>query len=280
MHKLVAENESFETNEDLSKQRHFICWKSLFAGFLVSLLSYIVLTSLGAGVGGMMASNLISHDESGAGLATGTGVWLGLSAAVSLFIGGFFSLRLARFVTPRVGASHGLILASVFFVLMVWGLGSGLSSVANGLGKTVLAASSGVSNIANNPAVQDVLQRSLGNSQLKSTPKEVVEGLAVRLLQGRPDSAKTYLAFQTNLSESEIELRMAMLQAEFELNAKAAADATANGIAAAGWSLFLTFLVGIAAAIVGSVTAAKLNSQMPIARHAAAPIRTGTFVTA
>lgn len=280
MKNLVEKSDSYELPEDLSSQRHLICWKSLFAGFLVSVLTYVVLTAFGAGVGGMIASNLISHEESGAGLATGTGVWLGLSAAISLFVGGFFSLRLARFVTPKVGASHGLILASVFFVLMVWGLGSGLSSVANGLGKTVLAASNGVSNIANNPAVQDVLQRSLGNTQLKSPPKEVIEGLAIRLLQGKPDSAKSYLAFQTSLTEAEVDARMARLQAEFELNAKAAADATAKGIAAAGWSLFLTFLVGIAASIVGAVTAAKLNSHMPIARPAAAPVRTGSFVTA
>lgn len=273
-------NKSYEIQEDITDHRHFICWKSLFAGFLVSLLTYIVLTSVGAGIGGMMASNLISHEESGAGLATGTGVWLGLSAAISLFVGSFFALRLARFITPKVGASHGLILGSVFFILMVWGLGSGVSSVASGLGKTVLAATNGVSNIANNPSVQDVLQRSLGNAQLKSTPKEVIEGLAVRLLQGNRESAKSYLAFQTSLSDSEVEARMAQLQADFELRAKAAGDTTAKGVSAAGWSLFLTFLVGIAASLVGGVTAAKLNSHKPIARYSSAPIRTGSFVTA
>lgn len=280
MKNLIEKSDSYELHEESRNRRNFICWKSLFAGFLLSVMTYIVLTSIGAGVGGLMAANLISHDEGGVGLATGTGVWLGFSAAISLLVGSFFSLRLAQFVTPKVGASHGLILASVFFILMVWGLGSGLSSVANGLGKTVLAASNGVSNIANNPGVQDVLQRSLGNAQLKSTPKEVIEGLAVRLLQGNPESAKSYLAFQTNLSEAEVEARMASLQAEFETNAKAAGEATANGIAAAGWSLFLTFLVGIAASIVGAIVAAKMNSQMPIARQAAAPVRTGSFVTA
>src|SRR5471030_2032055 len=96
---------------------NLICWKSVISGVLISIMAFMILTALGAGIGGMTASNLISNEEGGSGLATGAGLWLGLSAVVSLFLGSFFSQRVSKYVTHKVGAAHGIVIASIFFIL-------------------------------------------------------------------------------------------------------------------------------------------------------------------
>ncbi len=258
-----------ETTETLhSHHNHLICWKSLFAGLAVTMLCYLILTALGAGIGGMTASNLIMHEDSGSGLATGAGLWLGISAVISLFAGGYFAIRVSQYKTNKVGVSHGAVIAALFFVIAIWGLGKGAGSVAKGLANTAMAATSSAATLANNPAVQDTLQKALGTSNLKSEPSEVAEGLAVRLLQGDTASAKSYLAYQTGQSETEVDQRVTALKADFDQKVKAAGEKTADAVATAGWSLFLTMVLGLVAAAIGGTTAARSNAHKPFAiRH-------------
>jgi hypothetical protein len=251
--------------EPTQHHHHLVCWKSIFGGVLIAVMSYMTLTVLGAGIGGLTASSLISNERGGAGLATGAGLWLGASAIISLFMGSYFSLRISNYLTNKVGAAHGFIVASIFFVLMTWAASSGVGSLTTGIAKMVGAMGSASESLASQPVVQDTFNQAFRNTQLKSDPAEVAQGLAVRLMRGETESAKSYYAYQTGLTQAEVDSRFAQMKSDFDLKMKAAGESAANAIADAGWSLFVTFLVGLIAAVVGGRVGAQANNRRPIA---------------
>ena len=122
--------------EDFHHHSHrLIDWKSSLGGLLVTFMAYLLLTALGAGIGGMTASHLINHDESGNGFGTATGLWLGLTAVASLFLGSYFAVRVSRYQTTRAGAANGFLIASMFFILLIWGAGHSVSILGGEMGR-------------------------------------------------------------------------------------------------------------------------------------------------
>jgi hypothetical protein len=251
---------------------HLLCWKSVIGGLLISIMAYMVLAALGAGVAGLTAENLINHEEGGSALATATGLWLGLSAVIALFCGSYFSLRISRFVTTKVGAAHGFVIASVFFILMVWGAGGMLANVARGMGSIAQQDAHGISALSANPVIQDKIYSTLGTTNLKSPPQEVAQGLAARLLAGETDSAKSYYAYQTGLPQAEADAKVNQLKGDLDNAVKITAERTARVIADTGWSLFVTFLVGLIAAVIGGRVGAHANVERPFAAQSTSPV--------
>ncbi len=244
---------------------HKFCWKSALVGVVVAFMSYLLLSALGAGIVGNIAENMIMREKDGAGvLASGAGVWMGISAVVSLFLGSHFAIRVSRFISPKIGVAHGLAIASIFFLVMVWGGASAVGGATKAAFSMADSAVQASSNVAANSEFQDVVQRAVGSSTLKSSPKEVTEGLISRLASGNPDSAKNYLAYQTGQTPEAVDAKAAQMKAEFEAKAKEAAEATARVVAVTGWSLFVMFLVGLIGAAVGGATATRLNATAPL----------------
>src|SRR3954471_1705659 len=97
-------------------------WSAIFSGWLVAMgiawLMYVL--GLAAGFTAIGAADA----DVGKGLGIGTGVWLLLTWAVSLFLGGMFASWFDGKPDPVVGTLHGIavwalaITASAFLVAM------------------------------------------------------------------------------------------------------------------------------------------------------------------
>ena len=246
---------------------HLLCWKSVFGGLAIAFMALLALTSLGAGVAGLTAESLINKNEGGgSAMATIAGLWLGLSVVISLFCGAYFALRISRFVTTRIGAAHGFVIASLFFFILVAGAGKILGGVAKGLGNLTQTAAEGASSLGSSPFVQDSVNKAFGSTNLKSDPQTVAQGLTVRLLQGDTESAKSYYAYQTGLSQTEVDTKVTQLQNDFNAAVKKAEEKTAAAVGDAGLTLFVLFLVGLGAALFGGRVGAQANVQRPFAK--------------
>ncbi len=265
----MKNNETYPTHETLSTHahHHLICWKSTVAGILVAFMTYLLLSSLGFALTGMSAQSAIDNETGGLLVLSGAGLWMGISAAVSLFIGSFFALRVSRYVTDKVGFIHGVVIASVFFIIMTFLAGGAVSGIARGLAGVAQGAGMGASELMKNPMVQDTINKSMSTNNLKSPAPEVAQGLALRLLQGDTTSAKSYYAYQTGLSESEVNAKVDQLAVEFKAAAKKAADKAAEAVTAIGWMLTALFLAGVAAGAIGGMAGARSNIRMPFASH-------------
>ena len=250
---------------EASDHRHLLCWKSTFAGLVIAFMGFMMLTALGAGVLGFSAEALINREEGSSALASGAGLYLGLSAVFALFCGSYFALRLSNFKTAKVGAGHGILIASLFFFVLLSGITSGIGSIASGLGQLAKGAGSQASSLASSPLVQDAVDKVVGNLPLKSDPREVAQGLYVRLMQGNVDSATTYLAHQTGQSPEAIKSKVTEAKAEFDESVKRAGEKSARALADASLCLVVVLLAGLIGATVGGRVGAHSNADRPLA---------------
>ena len=244
---------------------HLLCWTSVAGGLVITLMALAMLSALGAGVAGLTGEGLIANESGGSALATTGGLYLGLSMVIALFCGSYFALRVSTFVTPKVGAAHGFVIAALFFGLCLMGTGNLIGSVSRGLGGLVKGAGGGAVNVTSNHAVQDAINTALGGSNVKSDVATVAQELTNRLLQGDTESAKNYLAYQTGVSREEAGQKIDKLKTDVEAAAKNAAEVASRTIGQAGLSLFVIFLVGLIGAVVGGRVGAGSNVERPFA---------------
>jgi hypothetical protein len=246
--------------------KHLIDWRSLFAGLLMSLLVFSAALALGVAFGGTGLSGGTTAESAG----IFTGVWFLVSAIISLFVGGYFSVRLAKFRTDLVGCAHGFVIAAMFILLLMNSAVTAIGFIGKTAGVAAGGAASaigaGASAASDSPMVQDIVDDSLVGLNLKADPKVVASGVASRLLRGDNEGAKNYLARQSGITPEEADQKIAALRAQVDQALVKAREATATAMKATGWSVFLLIVLGAIASATGGLLATHFNSLSPLAR--------------
>ena len=134
-------NQDLNTNISSKKARSILCWKTIFTGLAIALLSYLTLTALGAGIGGFRVAHILETNENGSGLFTGEAIWISVSAVLSLFLGSRFAVRLSLAQDRRVGSAHGVMISAFFFIILMYGAGSSYGSLNQLISGTSLSTS-------------------------------------------------------------------------------------------------------------------------------------------
>jgi hypothetical protein len=106
-------------NHENFRRGSWICWKSVLGGVFVASLAYMILSSLGAGIGGLTASHMIEKGENSSGFGTVAGLWLGASAIISVFLGSYFSTRFSDVDHKQVAACQSIVISAIFFYLLI-----------------------------------------------------------------------------------------------------------------------------------------------------------------
>ena len=140
-----------------------ISWSAVFAGVLIAIVTQMLLTLLGLGIG-FGTIDAVDEQNPTAGLGIGSAIWYIITSLLSLFVGGWVAGRLAS--TPRLfdGIIHGVLtwclvtLLTIYFLTttigsIIGGIGSLVGTVVKGAGSAVAAAGPGLGNM-----VQDQLQ--------------------------------------------------------------------------------------------------------------------------
>lgn len=140
-----------------------IAWSTIFAGSLLSIVIYLLLSLLGTAIG---ASSIDPAGQSNPlqDLGAHAGIWTAVSILLAIFIGAVAAGRTA----PGQGALHGLLSWSITTLAAVWLLGSIASSLTGTavqvLGKGISLAGEGVG--ASIPALLKSGKNSLGAHDL------------------------------------------------------------------------------------------------------------------
>jgi hypothetical protein len=227
----------------------------------------MLLATLGAGIVGFATEAVIENESSGNGIGISAGLWMGISAAISLFLGSYFAVRISKNVTYKVGAAHGFVVASAFFIILTVLAGNAIGALSSGIGRLASGLGAGAASISSNTRVQDTVNQAIGNGNLKSDPKVVAEGIAVRLLKGDVESAKSYYAYQAGITKAEASAKINQMQAEFEATAREVGETAARAVAQTGVSLFIMFVIGLVSALFGGRLAAHENVERPLTEN-------------
>jgi hypothetical protein len=245
-------------------ERSSISWRAIFAGFFISFMVYLILASLGLAIGGATLKGVVQGQGGGSGLSIGSGIWLVVTALISLFVGSYLAGRVGGLVTSRVGGVQGFVVAALFFAFMISQVGALVGTVGSGLGTVIGSAGTAASSASNNPQVQAVIQDRLADLNLKSPPDQVAQGLATRMVRGDTIGARNYLASQAGISRAEADRRINQFKTDFQNKMKDVGTAAAKAVSIAGWTLFGTFALGTFFSIAGGAAGARRNLSVPV----------------
>ncbi len=262
---MFAKNRSITKPEVLqSHHDHALCWRSAIGGLFVALFTFVLLSAFGTGILGVAARSAVETESGGSALANGSALWIGLSMAISLFTGTYFAVRLSNKLNRNVAFAHGFVVTSLFFALLLSGVGSAVGSFSKGFGGLIVKAGEGSADLLSNPIIQDAINKALPTQNIKSEAKAVAQGIALRLMQGNYESVKSYITYETGMSGTELDEKVTQLKTDFQAAAKEAGEKAAKGVAAVGFAFFVMFLGGLLGSMVGGRIAIYTNSKQPL----------------
>lgn len=113
-----------------------ISWSAVFAGVLVAIVSQLLLSLLGIGIG-LSTIDPVSEQNPTSGLGTGTAIWYAISSLFSLFLGGWVAGRLAS--APRLfdGVLHGVLTWCLATLITIYFLTTTIGSLIGGASRLV-----------------------------------------------------------------------------------------------------------------------------------------------
>ena len=125
-----------------------VSWGAIFAGVVVALVSQVLLTMLGAGIGIATLDPATGDSPAASTFSIVAGIWYVLSGIAAAYVGGYVAARMSGKTNATTGALHGLTtwafttLLVLYFLTstvgaLVGGAFSGLASAIGGVGETV-----------------------------------------------------------------------------------------------------------------------------------------------
>ena len=109
-----------------------ISWGAIIAGTVCAFALQLVLNMIGLAAG-LAAIDPGQDRETLSGIATGTGIWWGVSALIALFAGGWVAARLSGVPIRITAALHGVSVWALSVLLAVWLATSAVTSLASGV---------------------------------------------------------------------------------------------------------------------------------------------------
>ena len=239
-----------------------ISWRSVVAGLVVAIITYMGLITLGIGLGGSTASVLAKNSlGSTSGFSIGASVWIGLSVLFSLSAGSYFSARTSTFTASRMGAAHGVIITSLFFGLMLYGFGQTIGLGDNGLSRVMSTFAVNTNGLSTNLLLQNSVENSLGNISLRSDSTVVAKGLLSRLVMNDPASAKSYLSIQSGLAGENLDSRFSNIETEFNTQAQSIMASATSLLSKTSWMLYWMLIVGLGFAMLSGVAGTRTHNK-------------------
>src|SRR5215203_4898035 len=108
-------------------------WSAVIAGTVLAIGLWLLLQTLGMGLG----LSAVDTDDAGSlkGVGIGTGIWSIIAPLIALFVGAFVAGRLAGTRDSRVSAMHGAVMWGLSMALGLWLMLSIVSAMASGVAR-------------------------------------------------------------------------------------------------------------------------------------------------
>jgi hypothetical protein len=229
-----------------------VSWSAVFGGAFVTAALFLILLSLGAGLGLSSTSIWSNTDASASRIGTASILWLIFAELVCSAMGGYLAGRLRTKWTSIHGdevyfrdTAHGFLSWSVALVVTAAFLGSAATSMVGASGTPEAAANK--ANPGPNAYFVDALLRPNASqpAATDSTRQEVATIFAVSMKQGGlSDDDKAYLgqlvSARTGLDRDSAEKRVSDIYA----NALRAVDTARKDLAHTLLWVFIALLIG------------------------------------
>ena len=225
-----------------------LSWASVFAGAITVVASFWLLTLLGSAIGISIADGTdLAALTTGFGIASA--IWIIVSGLISFYVGSYVAGRLAGVGGRTVGLLHGLVTWAVASIALVYlgyaGVSKSLQTVVESTQATASAFSSAMAQTSNlgqeaiafaenqgifdrvgavikeqaaaaaaeaEPAGSPAVTESELSQALGKIDMAIATRVGTELASGNTDAARSILADETNLTETEISSTVASIQ--------------------------------------------------------------------
>lgn len=233
-------------------------FRAVFAGWLVATGVAALLYLAGLAMG----FSAFDADPMGAGTKVagiGSGIWIVLVWAASLFVGGLFTSWFDAHDDQTIGSLHGVAVWGLSVTASMLWLALGLAGAMHahggmsmgqgdgGRGPDMHAAWMGDGSVA-------VLDASIASRLPASRDHGAATPIVAALLANKDETAASLLAANAGVSHATAAQTLASLSAETaaaRADAKSTADRAAHHLAAVLWALVCGLLIGLVTAAVG-----------------------------
>ena len=106
----------------VSEYHDTVRWGPIFSGIVVSIVSQLMLSALGASIGGIAAG-----DATASTIGTSLGIWSVISLLISLFLGGWVMASACGPMNNKTAMLNAIIMWATTLVISGWLLASGLT---------------------------------------------------------------------------------------------------------------------------------------------------------
>ena len=150
------------TRETITDRRQpLLRWSAVFAGGAISIALWVLLQTLGMGIG--LAAVDIDDAGSLRNVGIGTTVWTAAAPMIAMFVGGLIAGRMAGTHARGVGATHGFVVWALTSLLGLCALVFVVTLLADGAMRT---AAEGLAPMPQQPSQHDVAEAAVATSQL------------------------------------------------------------------------------------------------------------------
>lgn len=142
----------FSRETIVDRRQSQVRWSAVIAGTVFAIGLWILLQTLGMGIG--LSAVEVDDASNLKGIGIGTGVWSLIAPLIAMFVGALLVGRLCGTRDRKVGAMHGGVMWALALVIGLWAMVSLVSAVASGTarigGAAVSAGAAAVSGAAGN----------------------------------------------------------------------------------------------------------------------------------
>jgi len=139
-------------------------WGPVIAGLLTALSTLVVLTVLGAAV----TASTYDGDDTARNYGIRAGIWGAISALIAFALGGWVAARTAAVRGRNNGLLNGMMVWVAAVPLLVYLVGSGISTAARAAGTVAQTAAQTAAAAADTPQGQDAARQAGGQIQQRA----------------------------------------------------------------------------------------------------------------
>ena len=251
-----------------------VSWGAIFAGVVVGLITQVLLTMLGVGIGIATLDPMTSDNPTASSFSIGAGIWYVLSGVIAAYVGGYIASRMSGKTAATTGALHGLTTWAFTTLLVLYmlstavggivgGAFSGVTSAIGGLGQTAATAAAPALAQANPLEALEQQVRSTGtdpeslNNAAISAMQAVVMGDEAQKADAR-EKAAAAIASAKNVPIEEARTQVQQYEAQYNQTveqakaaALSAADTAASVVSTGAILAFIALVLGAVAGWLG-----------------------------
>ena len=248
-----------------------VSWGAIFAGVTIALVTQVILTLLGAGIGiaAIDPTGSASSNPSATGFSIGAAVWTVVSALISAFAGGYIAARMSGRADRLAAGLHGLTTWAFTTLLVLYLLTTTVGSL---VGRAIGGVTSAVGNLGQSaiqsaaPALANANPLDAIREQVRSTgtDPEALQARAVDAIravvtaeQARNQAAQA-LAEARGIPVDQARQQVTQMEQQYQdalqsakQTATQAAEATASVVSTGSLLAALGLLLGAGAGFLG-----------------------------